>query len=490
MYGASSASGLVGPSGRLQRSGARLRHPDRDEPGTRRARRRSSRAATAASAWPRSSRAPLDDHRELDLRLGVERLGLRLLSQRERTLGSTEAAFAVGHDRQVLRRAVQPAHGAQLAQRLGVPARAVRGQTGGLAHDVDAAGAPDRSLGVLVRELGATSSSRPTITRWRPTPSALSLLSVRRRPRTERSRSLNTTSSGISGATTRSSCGGRVSRRSSVSRRSAPAPWLRLEPDRSSRPDPPDGGRRSPVAGRSARLPPAAGRDELVRSPEAAVHDLPTRDADRSTTAGRSTGAARSSRAHRTDGSPGSAGRRPSDGRRHSGARRRHGRRTTVARCHGCGRRRRTDGRRTDGRAAPRSRSPPYEGGLRSRSARPRTGHRTRAGRPRDDRHRTAGSRTTTCRRRTAGRRTRTAPHRERSPYGADGRPRRTVTTGRTVAVRRTIAGRPRAVAGADRHRRTVAVGGPYAGPVTTGPVTVRRTVATACTVPTDGRSP
>ena len=54
VYGASSASRLVGPSGRLERSRPRLSHPDRDDPGARTHGRRS----TAPPRQPRPGRGP------------------------------------------------------------------------------------------------------------------------------------------------------------------------------------------------------------------------------------------------------------------------------------------------------------------------------------------------------------------------------------------------------------------------------------------------
>src|SRR5690606_10277256 len=93
---------------------------------------------------------PAHDDRELGAPDVVERGSLVGRRERERALGAPEAPLAVGHDRQVLGRAVETAHRAQLAQRLRVAARAVGGQARGLACDVDAARAAHRGLRVLV----------------------------------------------------------------------------------------------------------------------------------------------------------------------------------------------------------------------------------------------------------------------------------------------------------------------------------------------------
>ena len=98
--------------------------------------------------------SPAHHERQLELRRRVQRVGLRGRRERDRALGTPEAALGVGHDRQVLRGPVEPTHGPQFTQRLRVAPGGVRGDAGGLAHDVDAPAATHGSLGVLVRELG------------------------------------------------------------------------------------------------------------------------------------------------------------------------------------------------------------------------------------------------------------------------------------------------------------------------------------------------
>ena len=112
-------------------------------------RERSHRGLGLLQVQPR----PADHHRELHLCVRREVCRTGVLRDDECTLRTSQTSFAVRHDRQVLRRTVQPTYRTQLPQRLSVPSRPIRRQSGGLANHVHPATTPHRRLGVLVGEL-------------------------------------------------------------------------------------------------------------------------------------------------------------------------------------------------------------------------------------------------------------------------------------------------------------------------------------------------
>ncbi|MHA3947476.1 hypothetical protein [Cellulomonas bogoriensis] len=94
------------------------------------------------------------DERELDLEIGPELTGGVVLGEGECTFGPLQPPLAVGHERKVLVRAVQPSDGPELSERLREPPGAIRGEGGGFTDDVDPTCTTNGGLGVQVGGLG------------------------------------------------------------------------------------------------------------------------------------------------------------------------------------------------------------------------------------------------------------------------------------------------------------------------------------------------
>ncbi len=151
-------SGLLVPAGGLEGSGTSSEDPQREVTLLRRQLvEDDERGVVLTEVRPGTA----DDERQLELRGRVQLVGLGGRGQGDRTLRPAETTLGVGHDRQVLGRAVQTADGPQLAQRLGISPGGVRSDAGGFPDDVDATATTDGCLRVLVSELGVDVEQAP-----------------------------------------------------------------------------------------------------------------------------------------------------------------------------------------------------------------------------------------------------------------------------------------------------------------------------------------